>query len=324
MKKPSGRFSLLQALLLSLFFLHIPLGFAVVQWQGPRTEIKNTAPAIIKINLKQAPPEVPKKVFNDLPVADLNQAIAAQDPEKASVIAPHAAIAKEEMVATVSGPEKNFRTSSPKSVAATKTTPAPKSALPKPIPKKEASPIATPPPMISPTLPPKPAESPKNIDDELRALRAEKQKAEDAKLKSFDSKKTPATLNNGTYSGGGDYFPDFKRGPRTYLNAFGHPEISFLAELKHKIRFTWSPIPSLRRQPGIRNRGKVVGTWGISIDAQGKLRDMVLLQSSGITAYDQEAKRAIAASAPFSNPAPFLLQADGMFHIACTFWVDIL
>jgi outer membrane biosynthesis protein TonB len=122
-------------------------------------------------------------------------------------------------------------------------------------------------------------------------------------------------------SGGGDYFPDIKVGDRTYVNALANPQVSYYAELKKKFRLAWDPVPALRSQINQISRGQITVVMGLSVDGSGRIAALTILKGSGLSAYDAEARRTIMASAPFSKPPAYVIQKDGLAHMAWTFVV---
>ena len=138
------------------------------------------------------------------------------------------------------------------------------------------------------------------------------------------AQKTTAQKNRGEVSGSNDDFlPSYKIGNRTYLNALANPSIFYFVELKRKFRLAFNPEPSIRYNLDKITRGQMAVIWGVSVDAQGKLKDLILIRSSGLSDYDQEARRTISVSAPFSQPPAHLLEQDGLLNMAWTFVVHL-
>jgi TonB family protein len=91
--------------------------------------------------------------------------------------------------------------------------------------------------------------------------------------------------------------------------------------MKKVFRTTFNPVPSIRQSFLQIQKGQVEVVLGVTVDKSGKLADLMVLRSSGLTAYDQEALRTIRDSAPFAAPPPELLNAPGALRMAWTFTV---
>lgn len=118
-----------------------------------------------------------------------------------------------------------------------------------------------------------------------------------------------------------DYFPDYKVGPHTYLNTLRFPKIGYFVRLKKIFRTTFDPIPALRQQAYQISKGQVEVILGVTVAPDGRLDDLILISSSGLPLYDEEALRTIRASAPFAAPPKELLDASGKLRMSWTFTV---
>lgn len=120
-----------------------------------------------------------------------------------------------------------------------------------------------------------------------------------------------------------DFFPDFRRGPHTYLNVLRFPDIQYFVRLKRAFKLTFNPLSPLR-EAYFHNRitrGKIETVLGVSIDKGGNLSELFVIQESGLQTYDEEALRTIRASAPFSTPPVKLLDKEGLLRMSWTFTV---
>lgn len=166
-----------------------------------------------------------------------------------------------------------------------------------------------------------------DLKQELEKLKKEndaKEADQFAKLYGKTSTTSPTLKTRiGSPDGGNpdEFLPDYKIGDRTFLNTLANPHILYFVELRQKFRFTFSPASVLRGRLNEISRGKLEVVWGVSVDSSGNLKDLILLRSSGMTDYDKEAKRTIAASAPFSKPPFNLLDKNGQLNMAWTFVV---
>lgn len=218
-----------------------------------------------------------------LPIADLDKPAKEGTPDKASVQSLYNSKVKEETVAT----------------GRLKKTPSPKAESQPPI-----------------KVQPQPREN-LSLQDELKALQNEKQIQEEKSLAKFQT--TPKSLGAQNSGPSGDFLSGFKIGNHTYLNAQANPSITYFVELKRKFELTWNPVPALRRNLSQISRGEVRVVWGVTVDGEGELTDLLLIRGSGMTGYDAEARRTIMASAPFSRPPANIQEKDGKLYMAWTF-----
>lgn len=101
-----------------------------------------------------------------------------------------------------------------------------------------------------------------------------------------------------------DFFPDIKIGGKTYLNTAAFPDVQYFTQLKRIFRMRFSPATPLRAHFA-GNRvvvGKVNVSMAVTVSADGRLKDLFIIKSSGIPGYDEEALRTIRESAPFAAP----------------------
>lgn len=168
-----------------------------------------------------------------------------------------------------------------------------------------------------------------SLQDELKQIQMEQKINERQKYANLyesqsqnSSWQTP--ISSLVPSGSDDFLPSYKIGNRTYLNALANPNIFYFVELKRKFRLAFNPEAVLRFNLDKIRGGQISVIWGVSVDARGQLKDLVLIRSSGLSGYDQEAKRTISTSAPFSGPpAPLLDQQEGLLNMAWTFVVHL-
>lgn len=119
----------------------------------------------------------------------------------------------------------------------------------------------------------------------------------------------------------GDFFPNYRVGDKTYLNVLKYPKIGYFVRMKKVFRTTFNPMPSIRQSILQISKGQIEVVLGVTVDATGKLADLLVIRSSGNTAYDQEALRTIRDSSPFAVPPTELLNAPGALRMAWTFTV---
>lgn len=120
-----------------------------------------------------------------------------------------------------------------------------------------------------------------------------------------------------------DFFPDFKKGDRTFLNVLRFPDVEYFVRLKKVFKMTFSPRRGLEEAYYANqiSQGKVETVLGVCVNAKGDLAELFVFKSSGIDRYDQEAMRTIKASSPFSIPPRKLLDKEGLVKMSWTFTV---
>ena len=121
----------------------------------------------------------------------------------------------------------------------------------------------------------------------------------------------------------GDFFPDFKRGAKTYLNVLRYPDVDYFVRMKRAFRMTFNPAPSLSSYFSSNHVsvGSVEVVLGVSVDKSGELSELFVFRSSGIAGYDEEALRTVRASSPFSTPPSKFVDDDGILRMSWTFTV---
>lgn len=120
-----------------------------------------------------------------------------------------------------------------------------------------------------------------------------------------------------------DFYPDYKRGPHTYINVLKHPDVAYFVRLKRVFKLAWDPTSVLmrHRMTGEISRGSIKVVLGLAVDSTGEISELFVINSSGMEDYDAEAVRAVRASAPFSAPPGKLLAADNILRVSWTFVV---
>lgn len=120
-----------------------------------------------------------------------------------------------------------------------------------------------------------------------------------------------------------DYYPDYKRGPHTYINVQKHMDVAYFVMLKRIFKLAWDPTHALRSHfmAGEVSRGKIRVVLGLTINKSGGLSEVFVINSSGLKRYDREAMRAVQASAPFRSPPQKFVAKDGLLRISWAFVV---
>lgn len=120
-----------------------------------------------------------------------------------------------------------------------------------------------------------------------------------------------------------DFYPDFKRGARTYLNVLRYPGVEYFVRMKRAFKIAFNPEPSLRDY-FFRNqivRGSIDVVLGVSVNRSGELAELFVFRGSGIPTYDDEVLRTVRVSAPFATPPEKFLADDGLLRMTWTFSV---
>ncbi len=110
-----------------------------------------------------------------------------------------------------------------------------------------------------------------------------------------------------------DYYPSIKVGEKTWVNAYGLPEASYFTMLKRVFRLRFNPSPALRAYYSTHpvDARQIQTTILVVLSANGSLKQLSILRSSGIAGHDQEVLQTVKESSPFTSPpAKFLYQGE--------------
>jgi len=112
-----------------------------------------------------------------------------------------------------------------------------------------------------------------------------------------------------------DYLPeDIRRGDKNFINAEAFEHTGYYLEVKRKIEIAWNPrsaFSQARGGGGLFSKNLIKTVLGVTFDRSGSLDQLVVLQSSGIGAIDEEAIRSFRVSSPFTSVPDGLLFTDG-------------
>lgn len=319
--------SFVWALLFSFLFIHLPLSIFLIHYANQSYEASQEAvrKKVITVDLKKMP----------LKIADIAPPSDQTPPQNPSAQALYNSSVKEEAVATGTKPPIKAPTPSStpplkKNTPTSKSTPSPVPApTPSPVPSTAPSPTPAPSPHPTPQPSPVPSPSPtpnaNPLSQQFNQIRNQRVAAENQRLQELFANKTsaqlPTSLGGSPLSSSGEFYPDYKVGNRTYLNTLANSNVFYFVELRRKFRLAFNPISTLRANIAKLPKNKIETVWGVSLDATGQLKELVLLKSSGLAAYDSEGKRTVTSSAPFSAPPANLLDKDGRLNMAWTFTV---
>jgi TonB family protein len=138
-------------------------------------------------------------------------------------------------------------------------------------------------------------------------------------------KPAPEVLERALGGGSVDHLDDVAEGDETSLNAKKWVHASFFNRLKRAVRQSWDPGTVWRR---LDPSGQVYGfktritEVRVSLTTSGQLAKVVVTQSSGVSALDEEAVKAFNGAAPFVNP-PKELAKDGLITFAFGFYFEV-
>lgn len=119
-----------------------------------------------------------------------------------------------------------------------------------------------------------------------------------------------------------EYYPDYTLGGKTYLNVMKMQDVGYFARMKRILRMRWNPIPSVREylMSTKSARQKIDCVIGVGLDESGRIKELLVIRSSGVGAYDREALQTIRDSSPFSSPPANYLK-EGILRMSWTFIV---
>lgn len=139
---------------------------------------------------------------------------------------------------------------------------------------------------------------------------------------------TDEMLNRALVAGPGspDWLQDIDDGESTALNAKRFKYAPFFNRIKQLVAQQWHPdMVFIRHDPS----GNVYGgkdrvtVLRVHLRPDGRLADITMLEASGVAFLDEEAMDAMRRSAPFLNPPPQLVSADGLIHFNFGFVLDM-
>lgn len=123
-----------------------------------------------------------------------------------------------------------------------------------------------------------------------------------------------------------DHLPHVAEADSTSLNAWQWRHAQFFNRLKSSIARTWSPNAQIAR---FDPRGVMLGQMDrvtvmlVTIDSLGKLTELSVANSSGVSYLDDEAMRAFQVAAPFPHPPRELFKNKDEFTFKFAFHLQI-
>lgn len=161
--------------------------------------------------------------------------------------------------------------------------------------------------------------NPPSVDDFFRATKkSPPPKNDPLGLKDF-KQLALATANQ-------DFVKDVEEGDKTDLNAWQWRHAPFFNRVKSAVGSVWAPNVQISR---FDPQGQLLGqkdrttVMSVTIDAEGKLRNLKVAQTSGVAYLDEEAERSFKAAAPFPFPPKELFDDNQEFTFKFAFHLAI-
>lgn len=123
-----------------------------------------------------------------------------------------------------------------------------------------------------------------------------------------------------------DHLPGVDLDEQTKLNAWQWRHAPFFHRVKSRIGDVWSPQKQITRydpQGSLLGHKDRVTTLIVTIDPQGFLKNLLVVESSGVNYLDEEAMRAVKEAAPFSFPPHELFNQYGEFSFRFGFYLQL-
>ncbi|MCC6277488.1 MAG: energy transducer TonB [Oligoflexia bacterium] len=137
----------------------------------------------------------------------------------------------------------------------------------------------------------------------------------------WDKLRPTGVQNPGTVSQTDDYLKDEKSGPQTLLSTREFVYFTYYSRIKDRLRIFWEPKIREKVQR-IFSTGRTLASdqeritrLVITLDANGKLVRVQVLNESGLKDLDDAAIEAFQAAAPFPNPPKGIVDSDGTIKI---------
>ncbi len=241
-------------------------------------------------------------------IADIEKPAVEKRPQKSRFVGEHDSSVKEEKVAKPKPPPKkiqenpNSEEEAPKKIAEKQH---------KPKPEKEKSTKTT-----------------QTSDLTLKSsdVTPQEKPKKEKKEKSPDFKSSSNGLAYGRPSAPDlfphDYYPDYKVGGKTYLNVMRLEGVGYFAKMKRILKMRWNPSPPVRAYLSSHRIevGKIECVIGLALDSSGQIAELMVIKTSGVAGYEQEALQTIRDSSPFSSPPADYLKY-GLLRMSWTFTV---
>ncbi|HET9450468.1 MAG TPA: TonB family protein, partial [Aggregicoccus sp.] len=123
-----------------------------------------------------------------------------------------------------------------------------------------------------------------------------------------------------------DVYQDVDEGEETLLNTRSWKHAGFFNRMYRRVEEEWRVLRELRRRDAsleIYGGQKYTTVVGVTLDEDGRVADVALLSSSGLTFLDQEAIRAFTRNGTFPNFPKELVKENGVLKLRFGFIVDL-
>ena len=88
-----------------------------------------------------------------------------------------------------------------------------------------------------------------------------------------------------------------------------HSYATFFKRVKQEVARRWQPTAAMPLDPSFGSSENRRTVLMVTLDAEGRIDDLSVVQSSGSPSFDREASEAFERAQPFANPPPRLLDA---------------
>jgi len=136
----------------------------------------------------------------------------------------------------------------------------------------------------------------------------------------------PGTLARFAGGPAPDHLDGVEEGEGTFLNAKSWKYATYFNRIKQAVAATWDPLSPLEaRDPdrsmfGYKDRFTLLG---VTLDDTGKLKSLVVEQTSGVEFLDRAAMTAFRSAQPFMNPPHGIVDAQGEIKFSFGFFVEV-
>lgn len=136
----------------------------------------------------------------------------------------------------------------------------------------------------------------------------------------------PGTLARVAGGPAPDHLRDVEEGEGTFLNTRSFKYATYFNRIKQAVAATWDPISPLdardpdRRMFGTQDRFTLLG---VTLDDAGRLKNLVIEQTSGVDFLDRAALGAFQRAQPFVNPPPGVVDPNGEIRFSFGFFLEV-
>lgn len=123
-----------------------------------------------------------------------------------------------------------------------------------------------------------------------------------------------------------DAIDDVVTGDQTELNAWQWRHAPFFNRIRARIGAAWAPQQQIARndpEGHLLGRRELVTVLTVTIDDNGGLKDLMVLNTSGVAYLDEEAVRAVRVAAPFPFPPKELFNDNNEFAFTFAFHLHV-